>query len=106
MTRNFEDRILMCFGELIAERRHREESQQNVEVRLTDRITEGTVYNYFLRWNTGGTLYILITWDDISGKIQIAMLDMLRIGHFGRPLAMAVEAIILATEEALKNSGS
>ena len=103
MTINFEDRILMCFGELIAERRHREESQQNVEVHLTDHVINGKKCGYFLRWNTGGTLDILTTWDDVTAKMRIATLDMHQIRDFGRSLAMAVKIIILTVEEELED---
>ena len=103
MTRNLEDRILICFGELIAERRHRDEKQQSVEVHLTDHVIDGKKCSYFLRWNTGGTLDILTTWDDVTAKMRIATLDMHQIGDFGRSLASTVKMIILVTEEDLEN---
>ena len=93
MTDRLMDRVLIALGELMAERRHREEDVQSVGVEFPS-IAENFASSYCIVWNTGNTMDIVYYPKD-RGKVVIATINLSAYrGFYDRSLAYTISGIL------------
>lgn len=93
MTDRLMDRVLIALGELMAERRHREEDVQSVGVEFPS-IAENFESTYSIVWNTGNTMDIVYYPKDMGSQLIASINLQAYRGFYDRSLAMTITGIL------------